>query len=130
MSKKLIYLMFVALVLALAGTNVVFGGIVIVRPVASGDDDAEEEVPNGDMDIGGNDLELMYDDVPDTATDEQVVGIRFRDIRIPKGSTILNAYVQLTSDDYNDDRHIGAANFIIDGELNPNPGVEPRTVDV
>ena len=122
MCRKLIYLTSFVLVLALVSTNVVFGGIVIVRPVAIGYDDAEEAVVDGDMDLGSSDLELVYDNTPGDPVDLQVIGLRFRDIWIPKGSTILSAHVQFSEEDTNDDWHIGATHILIEGELNPNPG--------
>jgi len=101
MCRKLFFYFFLVWVLALASKNVVFGTFVIVSPLASSNNDVEKEVVCGDMDFAGIDPELMYDKTGGTAIEEQAVGIRFRDIRIPKGSTILSAYVQLTSDEHN-----------------------------
>ncbi len=62
------------------------------RRVSSGLDDAEEK-HNGKMYLNSSDLELVRDG------SNQVVGIRFRDISIPKGSRIVHAYVRFTVDE-------------------------------
>ncbi|OQX73950.1 MAG: hypothetical protein B6D59_04060 [Campylobacteraceae bacterium 4484_4] len=62
------------------------------RRVAAGYDDAEERY-NGNMYINSSDLELVKDG------HNQVIGIRFRNLPIPKGSRILHAYIQFTVDE-------------------------------
>ena len=67
-------------------------------PIVDGVDDAEEatlaasgegwEVEVGDMSRGSSDLELYWDDGP------QYVGVLFRDVPIPQGTTIDSAYIQ------------------------------------
>ena len=73
-------------------TNVVSSGpnSVNIR-VSSGIDDVEEN-SSGAMSTNSNDLELIYDN------SAQVVGIRFRGVKIPKGAVITNAYVQFKTD--------------------------------
>ena len=63
MSKKLIFLtsFVLVLVLALASTNVVFGGIVIERQISKSSDDNEEKDPAGDAEgVDSTDLEFPY----------------------------------------------------------------------
>ncbi len=55
-------------------------------------DDAEEEVSSGDVDRSSSDLELTED-----GSDQQLIGIRFREVSIPKGATIESAKLQFTS---------------------------------
>ncbi|MAN01432.1 MAG: hypothetical protein CMI35_00020 [Owenweeksia sp.] len=62
--------------------------------IMTNDDDAEEDVTNGGMDLGSSDLELTND-----GSSIQVVGMRYTGVNIPKGSTILNAYIQFTVDE-------------------------------
>lgn len=69
-------------------------GIKVV--IANGGDDAEEHV-DGEVEIGSSDLELCTE----STDDMQVVGLIFRDIRIPASATIDNAYIQFTCDDTN-----------------------------
>jgi len=119
MCKRLIFLTSVVLVLALAGTNVVFGD-VIERRVAASSDDTEEFVllDGGKMDSPtSSDLELGYE----KGVDLQAVGIRLLDIQIPQGATITSAWVQFSADDINNDWHIPNVSLIIEGEMSPNP---------
>ncbi|MBN1675364.1 MAG: beta-N-acetylhexosaminidase [Kiritimatiellae bacterium] len=72
----------------------------VTRQVASGTDDAEESAVDGGMDLSSSDLELIHE----SGSDDQVVGLRFRNLTIPQGATILNAYVQFTTDETCDER--------------------------
>ncbi len=62
------------------------------------DDDAEEKVSNGRIDLSSSDLELV-----DEGNSEQEVGIRFNDITIPPTAIISSAFVQFTVDETDDD---------------------------
>ncbi|QLH07035.1 fibronectin type III domain-containing protein [Nitrosopumilus ureiphilus] len=73
---------------------------VSVRVNASSDD-AEEDAEggnSGDMSRTSSDLELTEDD-----GDKQIIGIRFNDISIPQGATIISAGIQFTVDETDDD---------------------------
>ncbi|MGD8764745.1 MAG: hypothetical protein PVG87_20730, partial [Desulfobacteraceae bacterium] len=63
--------------------------------VVQGDDDAEELVSGGGMDLSSSDLELVRE------SGDQIIGIRFQNVPIPKGSTITNAYILFTTDETN-----------------------------
>jgi len=92
--------------------------------ITAGSDDAEEDVGGSAsfvIDLTSTDLELMHDNNPADPLDEQVVGLRFVGIAIPKGSTITEAWVQFDADDVDDPEHVGNAYILIDGELNPAP---------
>ncbi len=65
---------------------------VLERFVTRSTDDAEE-LTDGSMYIDSSDLELIRDD---NQRGDQVVGIRFADIRIPRGAQIKRAYLQFT----------------------------------
>jgi hypothetical protein len=57
-------------------------------------DDAEEYTSNGFMDVDSStDLEFVFDGV------NQEVGMRFQNILIPIGATILNAYIEFETDE-------------------------------
>jgi pectate lyase len=60
--------------------------------VAKGADDVEES-STGSIYINSSDLELVYDG------SNQVVGMRFRGVSVPKGATITNAYLQFKVDE-------------------------------
>ncbi len=80
--------------------NVMVG--TIVSQVKEAFDDMEEWIADGNMDYNSSDLEIGWES-PTSSSDkeEQLVGIRFADLRIPKGATILNAYIQFTVDEPN-----------------------------
>ena len=63
------------------------------KRVSRGNDDAEERVSNGYMSRGSSDLELIYD------WHDQIVGTRFRNIQVPQGYTITNAYIEFSCDE-------------------------------
>jgi hypothetical protein len=92
----------------LIGALALIGGLVVAGPppdalagpslsidvlVASGTDDVEE-LPDGFLYVESSDLELVTDE-----TDQQVVGLRFTDVQIPTGATILDAWIEFTSDE-------------------------------
>ena len=62
------------------------------RFVSTGNDDAEQRVSTGAMDLTSSDLEIMND-----GTSTQFIGIRFNGISIPKGVTIDSAFIQFAT---------------------------------
>jgi hypothetical protein len=112
MSKKLIYLTSFVLVLALASTNVVLGDVWEGRVTEDSDDTEELETPEA----GSSDLEFPYEDAG--MGDKQFVAMRWRDVGVPKGAAILDAWIEFTVDEIEEDLHVSV---IIEGELNPNP---------
>src|SRR5207244_8385460 len=64
-------------------------GAVDIR-VAASTDDAEEQT-TGAVNLTSPDLELVHDGT------DQVVGMRFRNVTVPKGATIAHAWVQFES---------------------------------
>ena len=79
--------------------------------VSTGNDDAEEQnPPNGYMDLGSGDLELVMD-----GSDDQEVGMRFQ-VAIPQGATINSAYIQFTCDETSS----GTTNLVFTGEDTDN----------
>ncbi len=80
--------------------------------VLTNDDDAEEEISTGAIDLTSSDLELIWDG------EDQVVGIRFDDVQIPDGSILYRAYIQFQTDE--DDSDQDPTNLTIHGELDPN----------
>ncbi|MFW5444573.1 MAG: Ig-like domain-containing protein [Methylococcaceae bacterium] len=63
-------------------------------PVATGTDDAEQNLSSGSVALASTDLEFVRDGLS-----EQLVGVRFQEVNIPHGATIIDAYVQYTSDE-------------------------------
>jgi hypothetical protein len=89
--------------------------------VAGGLDDAEEHLTEANaIDITSSDLELGTEG---GGADTQAIGIRFRNINIPAGSTITSAAIQFTVDESDDE----PTSVLIHGELSANP-IEYSTV--
>ena len=95
MSKKLLFLTSFILVLGLVFANVTSAYVIDVR-VAAGEDDSEEDVATGAIDLGSSDLEITEEGEPAL---NQLVGVRFINVDIPQGAIITNAYVQFQVDE-------------------------------
>ena len=109
LSIFLIVSVVVGLLLALPSPALAATGTVDIR-VAHGDDDAEERVQNGQMNLGSSDLELIRE------ADDQTVGIRFNNVSVPQGATITNAFIEFTTDEKDSE----TTHLVIEGEANDN----------
>ena len=116
MSRKAFYIMGIACLLILAGPVASWGQTVWEGRVASGEDDIEEHVPAGNMDITSSDIELASEDTG--ASDPQIVGVRFLNVVVPQGSAIVNAYIEFVCDETKDGSL--PVSLIIQAELNPD----------
>jgi len=114
------------LVLALAGTNVTFGAIVWEGRISSGDDDVEEGVPGGGVDLSSSDLEMPYED--EGKGNPQVIGLRFVNVAIAQGAQISGAYIEFEVDE--DKGGTQVVNLIIDGELSPDAAAFSSSANV
>lgn len=83
--------------------------IVEVR-VSAQADDAEQRLSSGSVYLDSSDLELIKD--PEVAKGDQVVGIRFTNVSIPRGATITNAYVEFQVDEASNE----ATSLVLRGE--------------
>lgn len=89
----------ICLILAVPGSTWgAFTGTIDVR-VADDNDDVEEKITGGVVSRTSSDLELTYEN--ESAANNQIVGIRFRNIGIPQGSEITNAYIVFKVDETN-----------------------------
>jgi len=130
MFRKLIFLLSLVSVLSLVSTNVALGGVVDIR-IAAGNDDVEQHLNDGRIDRGSSDLEIPYEDGGSPATDEQVIGLRFVSIPIPKGAVITSAYVEIEVDKVDKEGSQAPVNVIIQGELSPDaPGFSGNANDL
>lgn len=84
--------------------------------------DGEEEVTNGDVDMGSSDLEFVYDS---SAGDDQISAIQFSNLNIPKGATITSAYIQFTAKG----DHSSSATLLVSVEAAANPLILAETVN-
>ena len=69
------------------------GSITTQRRIDASADDVEERISDGSMDLTSSDLELIYD------KHDQLVGMRFTGVAVPRGVRILNAYLQFKVDE-------------------------------
>jgi hypothetical protein len=116
MCQKLCFFACFVSVLALAGTNVALGGVTWEGRIGTQDDDVEEYVNGGGMYITSSDLEMPYEDAGKGTP--QVIGLRFVNVKVPKGANVVNAYVEFAVDEIRDGTL--AVSLLIDGERNPN----------
>jgi hypothetical protein len=79
-------------------------------------DDVEEAVNGGGMDVGSSDLEMPYED--ENQSNPQIIGLRFVGVPIPKGATITEAWLRFQVDETKGGT--GPVNLIIEGDLSPN----------
>jgi hypothetical protein len=116
MSKKLIFLTSFLLVLGLAFANVASATIISVN-ITDENDDVEEQPGNGStLDMGSSDLEFPYEN--EGQDNLQIIGIRYPGLTIPKGSTIISAYVQFQVDETKGGTE--PVNVVIEGDLSAN----------
>jgi hypothetical protein len=83
--------------------------MTVERRVAASSDDAEED-EDEEVDLSSSDLELVEDG------DRQTVGIRFRNVTVPRNATIVNAWVQFRVDETGG----GTTNLRIYGQASDN----------
>lgn len=83
--------------------------VSVTSSISSGTDDAEE-YKSGTVILNSDDLDLVYDT---KTTGNQTVGLLFRNLAIPQGSTITKAYIQFTCDE----RTTNTCSLTIKGQL-------------
>ena len=118
MTKKLAFLLCLALTLGLVGSNATSGATLDLR-ISAGTDDAEEHL-NAGMDLTSSDLELPYEDAGTPATDEQLTGLRFVNVAIPKGTKVVKAYLEIEVDAVDKAGSANPVNLVVEGQLVPN----------
>lgn len=60
--------------------------------IINGNDDVEETLNSGNMNFGSNDVDLAD-------TNSKIVGLRFNNIDVPNGASIISAHIQFTADE-------------------------------
>ena len=80
-------------------------------------DDAEERNSDGAIDLTSTDLEMVHDN-DDGDNVDQLLGMRFQNVEVPAGATILNAYIEFATDETSTE----ATSVTIRGEAADNPG--------
>lgn len=89
-------------------------------------DDAEEDLIGGSIDLTSSDLELT------TENQEQAIGMRYANVNIPQGATITNAYLQFRVDEVTTNGTVDVAFLIEDTDnattyLNSTSNISGRT---
>ncbi len=97
----------ILLFLLLFGAYFASAQTTITSQVSQSSDDAEERISNGNISLTSSDLELTSD-----GSNNQLIGIRFQNIFIPQGTTIISANIQFTTDETDS----GATSVVILGE--------------
>lgn len=87
--------------------------IKLELPIKVAADDVEETA-DGSLDGGSSDLEIV-----DESTN-QVIGLRFQDVSVPKGAKIIDAYVQFTVDEIKNSKNSENFNVNIQAEDTDN----------
>ncbi len=87
------------------------GAIATERRATAGSDDAEQGVSSGSTSISSSDLELTTD-----GNTQQLVGVRFPNLSVPPGATVVQAYVQF----WTDETTTGASSMTIRAEAADN----------
>ena len=88
----------------------------IARTIINGDDDAEEKASGGNTNTTSSDLEM-----PQDGSKNQLVGLRFQNIDIPKDATIESAYIQFEADDDAGQPGTGTTTLDIQLQSDSNP---------
>ena len=88
------------------------GNITVSSQINSSSNDAEENISTGGVNINSSDLELGTD-----GTTNQIVGMRFTGVAIPKNATIINSYAEFEVDEVSTD----AASVTFWGQAADNP---------
>ncbi|MEJ2703015.1 MAG: proprotein convertase P-domain-containing protein [Sedimentisphaerales bacterium] len=119
MCKKFVLLACFVAMLGLVGAKPALGAALWEGRIASQNDDAEESITDGGaIDLGSSDLEMPYENAGQD--NNQIIGLRFVDVAIPKGAVIADAYVEFTCDETKDGTL--PVSLVIDGQLDPDAG--------
>jgi hypothetical protein len=114
--------------LGLVGSNAASGATLDLR-ITNGNDDVEEFLADGDMDITSTDLEFPYEDAgTPSATNPKLTVLRFA-LPLAKGAKITKAYLEVEQDETKgNDKPV---NVVIEAQLVPNaPAVTGAAKDL
>lgn len=96
-------------------------------PILSDVQDVEERKSDGKIDNNDKNLDIVFEKPAGRPTREQLIGLRFEDIKIPKGARIDNAYIEFHAK--NSDS--GVTNVIVEVEASDDaPALSTTDYDV
>jgi hypothetical protein len=78
----------------LVNASAVIDPIIVESRVTASTDDAEENIVTGKVNLNSSDLDLV-----EPGTNNQLVGLRFNSLAIPRSAMISNAYIQFQTDE-------------------------------
>ena len=104
-------LLWLVFLLMMAGPSLLAQGYEIDVRISDGDDDAEEQLANGELFMSSSDIELAVD-----GSSSQYVGFRFTQIDIPRGARIVSAYLEFAVEEYKSE----ATSLSIRGQKSPD----------
>jgi hypothetical protein len=87
--------------------------LVVDVPIVASSDDAEQKATNTNVVLNSTDLDMMIDG----GLTFSAVGLRFTGVNVPSGATIVDAYVQFTTDEV----WTNTTNLTIVGDATANP---------
>jgi hypothetical protein len=99
------------------------GSNQITARVSQSSDDAEETTNTGVVYMTSSDLEFTRDD--DGNRGQQLIGMRFQNVQIPRGNTITNAYIEYETDETSSE----TTNLMFYGEASDNPATFTEAVN-
>lgn len=82
--------------------------------IATGSDDTEENLSSGSINTTSTDVEMPYD-----GSNNQLVGLRFRGLLIPRNATVTSAKLTFEVDE----NASGSSSMYIQADANPTPSV-------
>lgn len=97
-----------------ASVTIAQGAQSLVIQITNGADDTEEQT-NGSIQLTSSDLEI----VDEVGFSLQTVGVRFRNVTLPRNATIVSAWIEFEVDEASG----GVANINITAENSANPAV-------
>lgn len=108
-------------IMALAGlffANNSYAQSIISVSINANDDDMEEFVNSKLIDPGSSDLEMVTE-----GGGQQIIGLRFNNVALPKNAAISNAYIMFGADEANSE----PTSLVIKGQAADNPGTFTTT---
>lgn len=92
--------------------------VTVQNQVSASSDDAEQTVSNGSVSLTSTDLDMITDGGPN-----QIVGIRFANVVVPRKATITNAYIRFDAPTSTNT----ATSLTIKAQKSPNPATFTTT---
>lgn len=90
--------------------------VTVQAPVGSGSDDAEENASSGSVDLSSQDLDMV-----NSGGNNQVIGLRFQSVVVPRLATIKSAFIRFQANETHDGVNFPTS-LTIKAQKATNPG--------